>query len=87
MRQSSPKRKQRRVPPDARFCAYCERHVTPERDFSVGALLILLLLGIIPGIIYYFLKAPVCPICKHHQWEIPPDDEGYDDEFKSPSSF
>ena len=82
-----PIKKKRRVPPDARFCAYCERYVTPERDFSVGALLILLLLGIIPGIIYYFLKAPVCAICKHHQWTFPEDDEGYDDEFRRPPNF
>ncbi|MGI0056740.1 MAG: hypothetical protein ACREAK_05125 [Nitrosarchaeum sp.] len=47
----------------------------PERDFSVAALVILLFLGIIPGIIYYFLKSPVCPICKHNQWTIPPDED------------
>jgi hypothetical protein len=82
-----PVRRKKRVPPDARFCVYCERYVTPERDFSVGALLILLLLGIIPGIIYYFLKAAVCPICKHHQWTFPEDDEGYDDEFRRPANF
>lgn len=68
------KKRQRPVDPDAKFCAFCERHVRPERDFSVGALIVLLFLGIIPGIIYYFLKAPVCPICKHHQWRIPPED-------------
>lgn len=65
----------RPVNPDAKYCAYCQRMVTPERDFSVGALIILLLIGIIPGIIYYFLKAKTCPICKHHQWQIPPDEE------------
>jgi len=63
------------VDPDAKYCAFCQRSIRPERDFSVGALIVLLFLGIIPGIIYYFLKAPTCPICKHHQWQIPPDDE------------
>lgn len=65
----------RLVDPDARYCAYCERSVHPERDFSVAALVILLFLGIIPGIIYYFLKSPACPICKHSQWAIPPADD------------
>lgn len=65
----------RLVDPDARYCAYCERSVHPERDFSVAALVILLFLGIIPGIIYYFLKSPACPICKHSQWAIPPNDD------------
>jgi hypothetical protein len=68
-------RRPKLVDPDARYCAYCERSVHPERDFSVAALVILLFLGIIPGIIYYFLKSPTCPICKHNQWTIPPDDD------------
>ena len=63
------------VDPNAKFCAYCDRSVHPERDFSVAALVVLLFLGIIPGIIYYFLKSPTCPICKHKQWIIPPDDD------------
>lgn len=69
------KKRPRPVDPDAKYCAYCQRLMRPERDFSVGALIVLLLIGIIPGIIYYFLKAPVCPICKHSQWQIPPDEE------------
>ncbi len=69
------KKQPRPVDPDAKFCAYCQRLMRPERDFSVGALVVLLLIGIIPGLIYYFLKAPVCPICKHSQWQIPPDEE------------
>jgi len=62
------------VDPDAKYCAFCQRSIRPERDFSVAALVVLLFLGIIPGLIYYFLKAPTCPICKHSQWQIPPDD-------------
>jgi len=65
------------IDPDAKFCAFCERSIRPERDFSVGALVVLLFIGIIPGIIYYFLKSPVCPICKHSQWRIPPDDHDH----------
>jgi len=68
------KKRQRPLDPDAKYCAFCERSIRPERDFSVGALIVLLFIGIIPGIIYYFLKSPVCPICKHSQWRIPPDD-------------
>ena len=69
------KKRQRPVDPDAKYCAFCQRSVHPERDFSVGALVVLLFLGIIPGLIYYVLKAANCPICKHHQWQIPPDED------------
>jgi hypothetical protein len=69
------KKRTRPVDPDAKYCAFCQRNVHPERDFSVGALVVLLFLGIIPGLLYYALKAPNCPICKHHQWQIPPDEE------------
>jgi len=69
------KKRPRPVDPDAKYCAFCERSIRPERDFSVGALIVLLFIGIIPGIIYYFLKSPVCPICKHSQWQIPPDED------------
>lgn len=71
------KKRPRPVDPDAKYCAFCERSIRPERDFSVGALIVLLFIGIIPGIIYYFLKSPVCPICKHSQWRIPPDDHNH----------
>jgi len=69
------KKRPKPVDPDAKYCAFCERLMRPERDFSVGALIVLLFIGIIPGIIYYFLKSPVCPICKHSQWTIPPDED------------
>jgi len=69
------KKRQRPVDPDAKYCAFCQRSVHPERDFSVGALVVLLFLGIIPGLLYYALKAANCPICKHHQWQIPPDED------------
>ena len=69
------KKRTRPVDPDAKYCAYCQRSVHPERDFSVGALVVLLFLGIIPGLLYYALKAANCPICKHHQWQIPPDED------------
>jgi len=67
----------RPIDPDAKYCAFCERSIRPERDFSVAALVILLFIGIIPGLIYYFLKAPTCPICKHSQWTIPPDEHDH----------
>jgi hypothetical protein len=69
------KKRARPVDPDAKYCAFCQRMVHPERDFSVGALVVLLFLGIIPGLLYYALKSKTCPICKHHQWQIPPDEE------------
>jgi len=55
-----------------KWCGLCDRAVVPERDFSTGALLILLLLGILPGLIYYAVKNKTCPICKHDNWVKPP---------------
>jgi len=61
--------------PDAKFCGICRKSVSPVRHMSKGVWILLLFIGIIPAIIYYFVKEKVCPICKHHQWEIPADDE------------
>lgn len=54
-----------------RWCIHCKRGVFPERKFSVGALLILLLIGILPGLIYYALVSKKCPICSNANWGIP----------------
>ena len=61
--------------PDAKFCGICRKSVSPVRNMSTGAWILLLFIGIIPAIIYYLVKEKVCPICKHHQWEIPADDQ------------
>lgn len=55
-----------------KYCTICEKSVYPERDFNTGALLILLLLGIIPGLVYYAVKNKTCPICKHDKWQVSP---------------
>jgi len=55
-----------------KWCALCNRAVVPERDLSTGALLVLLLFGILPGLIYYAIKSKTCPICKHDNWVAPP---------------
>lgn len=57
-----------------RWCTNCNKGVFPERKFSVGALVILLLIGIIPGLLYYALKNKVCPICSKSDWGVPPKD-------------
>lgn len=69
------KKPTRVVHKDQKFCAICEKSVFPERDFSTGALLILLLLGILPGLIYYAVKNKTCPICKHDQWQVSPENK------------
>lgn len=55
-----------------RWCTHCEKGVFPERKFSVGALLILLLIGILPGLIYYALVSKKCPICSKADWGAHP---------------
>ncbi len=55
-----------------KWCIHCKKGVFPERKLSVGALVLLLLIGIIPGLIYYALTEKVCPICNKHHWGVPP---------------
>ena len=50
-----------------RFCNLCNRNVIPSKNFNGVVFLLLLFLGIIPGIIYliyYLAKSRKCPICK-----------------------
>ena len=53
----------------ARFCINCKKKVYPKKTFSWGVLAILLLIGIVPGIIYYALKNENCPYCKQAEWD------------------
>ena len=58
-----------------KYCINCERMVEPKKDFSLGIFIVLLILGLIPGIIYvlYFLiKQGSCPMCNSKHWGIPP---------------
>ena len=70
----SPKKLEQPSRKDHKYCTICEKMVWAERDFNTGALLILLVIGIIPGLIYYAVKNKTCPICKHANWGIPPED-------------
>ena len=56
-----------------KFCIVCEKSVLPKREFSTGALLALLVLGIVPGLIYYGIKNKKCPICKNSKWKVLPE--------------
>lgn len=60
-----------------RYCGNCKRMVTPKKDFSVLALVILLIIppGIIWGVIYYLVKPKVCPMCNSQNWTVPPKEE------------
>jgi len=40
----------------ARYCIYCKKKVFPVRTFTKGVVALLLLLGILPGIVYYYWK-------------------------------
>lgn len=47
-----------------KYCPNCKRNVNTEHSWHVVVLIILLLLGLIPGIIYLIWKWPRrCPIC------------------------
>jgi|GEM_PF-1003220 len=58
-----------------RYCGNCKKMVTPKKDFSVLALVILMCFFFIPGIIYYLAKPKVCPMCNSQNWTIPPQEE------------
>jgi len=45
------------------YCPNDKRNVNTAKEFSVLALVILLCIFIVPGLIYYFAKPRVCPIC------------------------
>lgn len=55
-----------------KWCARCQKSVFPERKFNVGAFVLLLFIGIVPGLLYYALTEKVCPICSKHNWDVPP---------------
>jgi hypothetical protein len=47
------------------FCPKCNKNVATEKDYSVGVFVILLILGLLFGILYYVLKDKVrCSTCK-----------------------
>ncbi len=47
-----------------KWCPACKRNVNTEPGYSLGILIVLLILFIIPGIIYWAVKrGRRCPIC------------------------
>lgn len=60
------------VDTDLKYCTNCTQLVRQERHFSKGVLLLFLFFGI-PGLLYYFVKGKTCPLCKHDQWGVPPE--------------
>lgn len=59
------------------YCVTCKRKTMPSRGhFVAWAFILLLILGVIPGIIYliyYYMKDLRCPICKGNDWGDPDD--------------
>ena len=58
-----------------KYCLNCKQMTEPHRHFSAGILLVLLCLGVIPGIIYYLLKPATCPMCNSQHWGIKPSEK------------
>ncbi len=56
-----------------RFCPYCCQNVNTVRKLKIWALVLGLLFGIIPGILYYwFTREDMCPICHCSESEMEP---------------
>ena len=61
-----------------RYCPYCKRMVRPLKYVSWPWLVILLVLGLVPGILYLLyvaaFKRRQCPICRgKHFLKAPPE--------------
>ena len=57
------------------YCTNCKKMVEPKKDVSVGFLILLFCLGVIPGIIYWAIKPATCPSCGMRKWGQPPAGE------------
>ena len=63
-----------------KYCKNCKQTVEPKRHFNMAILFILILLGIVPGIIYYVLVGKSCPMCNSNNWGLknePDDNSGH----------
>ena len=61
-----------------KYCGNCKKMVTPKKDFSVLALVILMCIPpffILWGLVYYLVKPKVCPMCNSQNWTVPPREE------------
>ncbi|KKM05064.1 hypothetical protein LCGC14_1757930 [marine sediment metagenome] len=58
-----------------KYCNNCRQLVDPQKNYSTGLLLILLLCcGFIPGIIYYLILVKKCPMCNSSNWGVKPQE-------------
>lgn len=44
--------------------------VEPQKKLSAGLLVVLLLCGICPGVIYYLATSKTCPMCNSTNWGV-----------------
>jgi hypothetical protein len=57
-----------------KFCNNCKQMVEPQKNYNLALLIILLFIGICPGIIYYFIAKKTCPLCNSTNWGIKPQE-------------
>ncbi|KKK41129.1 MAG: hypothetical protein Lokiarch_45730 [Candidatus Lokiarchaeum sp. GC14_75] len=55
-----------------KYCNNCKQMVQPQKNYSTGLLIILLICFGIPGIIYYLIKKKTCPMCNSTNWGVKP---------------
>jgi len=53
-----------------RYCKNCKQNVEPHKKLSTALLVLLLICGIIPGVIYYVVVPETCPMCNSRNWGI-----------------
>ncbi len=59
-----------------KYCNNCKQMVEPEKKWSAILLIILLILGIVPGLLYILyiaLKKARCPMCNSTNWGVKPN--------------
>jgi hypothetical protein len=61
-----------------KYCGNCKQWITTTKGPSIAITILLLILGIVPGIIYIIWaasKGGKCPMCNSTNWSIPPQEE------------
>jgi len=68
-----------------KYCNNCKQLVEPQKNYSTGLLLILLLCcGIFPGIIYYLILEKKCSMCNSTNWGVKPQEVRQSREVRQP---
>lgn len=56
-----------------KYCPYCQQNIEPTRRINWVVFLICLILGVIPAIVYWYIRrGKVCPMCRAREGNLEP---------------